>query len=423
MASYRSVAGDEISSASLITNLVPIHSNKSKAAGSESWCCDFSSDESYFAWSSGNCVVTIIPWSFCKATLFKHKEVNVPFKPGIGILVDSKHEVEDCFGCNTISVFTGHLIRSVAFGSSSLNYGDKPCSPFWSRLCSSKDLVLATGHINGRIRIWDVLTGKLILQLMDHSDMVSHMTFNPLGNLVLISSSYDGTLKVWDLHNDGNMFRTLKMNNRPVYSCCWSHDGKTVVSVGMCKLVYVWDMKSLKVKFMLEGHHHDVVSCAFSPDDCLIASASWDTRVILWDSFNGQVLKCFGHLQPSPRLIFACGYNGTWIRDVSFSSDGAHIATVADDGYLRFWDITKEETPEAMAPIENSLCCTYSPSGRILAVGSRSGPVSFWKAPLCVKSLKYLSRIAVRKSVGAESVPELCIPKSLVEYLLYKEWE
>ncbi|GFX52426.1 WD repeat and SOCS box-containing protein 1 [Trichonephila clavipes] len=253
--------------------------------------------------------------------------------------------------------------------------------------------------------------------------MVSHLAFNPTGNLILVSASYDGALKVWDLHEDGNMFQTLKMNNKPIFSCCWSPDAKTLVSVGMCKLVYVWNMKTMKVKFKLEGHQHDVVSCAFSPDGCLIVSASWDTRVILWDSHNGQILRTFGHLYPSPHLIYACGDNGTWIRDVSFSSDGAHIATVADDGYLRFWDITSEQYPEAIAAVENALCCRYAPSGCILAVGNKYGSVSFWNAPACIKSLLYLSRISIRKVVSAENVPQLGIPKSLEEYLLYKELE
>ncbi|KAG8182787.1 hypothetical protein JTE90_018660 [Oedothorax gibbosus] len=422
MASFRNRTRDEISSASLITELIPIHTpTKQPHSGSESWCCAFSPDESYFAWSSGNCVVTLIPWTFCKHTLFKYRQVTVPFTPGVGILVDSKHQVEDCFGCQTISVNTGLSIRSVAFGLSSLNYGLQTSPPFWSRLSSSKDLVLATGHINGRIRVWDVLTGKLILELMDHSDMVSFLTFSPVGNLVLVSASYDGSLKVWDLHEDGNMFQTLKMNKKPIYSCCWSPDAKTLVSVGMSKLVYVWDMKSLKVKFKLEGHQHDIVACAFSPDGCLIASASWDTRLILWDSHNGNMLKSFGHLHPSPHRIFAGGDNGTWIRDISFSSDGAHIATVADDGYVRFWDITSEDNPEAVAAIEDSLCCTYAPSGRILAVGSKQGSVKFLKAPACLKSLLYLTRIKIRRSVSAEDVKKLHIPQSLVDYLLYKE--
>ncbi|GIY63307.1 hypothetical protein CDAR_272411 [Caerostris darwini] len=419
MASLQNQTKDEISSASRITELIPIHTTlKPNSPGSESWCCAFSPDESYFAWSSGNTVVTLMPWSFCKQTLFKNAQVTVPYRPGLG-----KHEVEDCFGCNTISINTCITVRSMAFGLSTLNYSKCSPHPFWCRFSSSKDLILATGHSNGRIRVWDVFTGKLILELLDHKDMVSCLAFNPTGNLVLTSTSFDGTLKIWDLHDDGNMFQTLKMTNKSIYSCCWSPDAKSLVSVGMCKLVYVWDMKTFKVKFKLQGHCHDVVACAFSPDGCLIVSASWDTRVILWDSYSGQMLKIFGHLQPSPHLIFASGDNGTWIRDVSFSSDGAHIATVADDGYLRFWDIASEENPEAIATIENSLCCKYAPSGHILAVGSRSGAVTFWNAPACIKSLAYLSRICIRKAVSAENVPQLAIPKCLVKYLLYEELE
>ncbi|GFY47132.1 WD repeat and SOCS box-containing protein 1 [Trichonephila inaurata madagascariensis] len=450
MANLKAPKNDEISSASIITELIPFHtSRKQHNSGLESWSCAFSPDESYFVWSSGNSVVTLLPWSFCKHTVFKNKKVTVPFTSGQGILIDSKHDAEDCFGCNTKSINTGHTVH----------------------------LVLATGHANGRIRTWDVVTGKLILELLDHSDMVSHLAFNPAGNLILVSASYDGALKVWDLLEDGNMFQTLKMNNKPIFSCCWSPDAKTLVSVGMCKLVYVWNMKTMKVKFKLEGHQHDVVSCAFSPDGCLIVSASWDTRVILWDSHNGQILRTFGHLYPSPHLIYACGDNGTWIRDVSFSSDGAHIATVADDGYLRFWDITSEQYPEAIAAVENALCCKYAPSGCILAVGqsifidivncyaiatfagsfkvlkptgfgvprflklgflpaldccsglvlycpqNKYGSVSFWNAPACIKSLLYLSRISIRKVVSAENVPQLGIPKSLEGYLLYKELE
>lgn len=40
----------------------------------------------------------------------------------------------------------------------------------------------------------------------------------------------------------------------------------------------------------LEGHHHDVVSCEFSPDGALLVTASYDTRVIVWDPYTGTVL-------------------------------------------------------------------------------------------------------------------------------------
>lgn len=424
MASFKNRTRDEIPSATLITQLTPIRSaHKSPSSGSETWCCAFSPDEAYFAWSSGNSVVTLIPWNRCKSTLFKCQHFRAQHKSGFRVSVDNTDEQGHCSGRDAVTIHTGSLVRAVTFGSSTSDQGHRSSPAFWTRFSTSKDLVLATGHSNGRIRTWDVLTGKLMLELMDHRDMVSHLTFCPSGNLILVSASYDGTLKVWDLHEDGNMFQTMKMNGKPICSCCWSPDARTMVSVGMCKLVYVWDMTSYTVRLQLKGHQHDVVACAFSPDSCLIATASWDTRVLLWDAYSGQMLKYFGHLHPLPRLIYACGDNGTWIRGLSFSSDGAHVATVADDGYLRFWDVSTEENPEAVGAVEDSLCCSYAPSGRVLAVGSRNGVVSFWRSSTCVKQLLFLSRIAVRKLIPADSIDKLQIPSRLVKYLKYEEWD
>lgn len=44
----------------------------------------------------------------------------------------------------------------------------------------------------------------------------------------------------------------------------------------------------------LEGHHNDVVACEFSPDGALLATASYDTRVCVWDPYVGVVLMEFG---------------------------------------------------------------------------------------------------------------------------------
>lgn len=44
----------------------------------------------------------------------------------------------------------------------------------------------------------------------------------------------------------------------------------------------------------LEGHHNDVVSCEFSPDGALLVTASYDTRVIVWDHHKATVLLELG---------------------------------------------------------------------------------------------------------------------------------
>lgn len=45
----------------------------------------------------------------------------------------------------------------------------------------------------------------------------------------------------------------------------------------------------------LEGHHNDVVSCEFSPDGALLATASYDTRVIVWDHHKATILLELGY--------------------------------------------------------------------------------------------------------------------------------
>jgi len=54
--------------------------------------------------------------------------------------------------------------------------------------------------------------------------------------------------------------------------------------------VILWDMKCYKAVRYLDGHLHDVCGCDFSPDGALLATASYDTSVIVWDPHIGTKL-------------------------------------------------------------------------------------------------------------------------------------
>lgn len=58
-----------------------------------------------------------------------------------------------------------------------------------------------------------------------------------------------------------------------------------------------------------------------------------------------------------------------------------------------------------------------------LYYSSKQGSVTFWNAPLCIKPLLFLARTVVRKQVSPAEIKNLSIPRHLVDYLLYKEWE
>ena len=66
----------------------------------------------------------------------------------------------------------------------------------------TKNLFLAAGLADGKINIWNVVTGELILILKDHQSTVCGLDFT-LNTIQLASCSHDTTVKLWDLLDDG----------------------------------------------------------------------------------------------------------------------------------------------------------------------------------------------------------------------------
>ena len=71
-------------------------------------------------------------------------------------------------------------------------------SSFYSATLSPNGMHIAAGHSDGAIRIWDLLTGKLVQKLVAHSPWVACVAFMPDGK-GLVSGGRDASMKYWDL--------------------------------------------------------------------------------------------------------------------------------------------------------------------------------------------------------------------------------
>ena len=201
-----------------------------------------------------------------------------------------------------------------------------------TRFHTSDDcLILAIGTMSGRIRIYDVLKKKLLFVLFHHNDAIRGLRFSKDGSLRLASASHDGLIKLWDIVDDGNMYKTLAGHIGKVYAVDWSPTDSTLCTVGSNRQAFVWDIDTHTIVHRLVGHSNNVIACEFSPDGGLLATASYDTKVLLWDPHSGRLMKQFYHLLPPPSLIFAGGQNGAFLRGLAFSSGGDHVVSICDD--------------------------------------------------------------------------------------------
>ncbi len=90
---------------------------------------------------------------------------------------------------------------------------------------------LASGNLRGNMRIWEVLSGSLIRDIDGHSARLVDIKFSPDNNKIA-STSFDGTVKLWDMNNIDAEPLILSDHGSWVLSVSFNSSGTRMVSGG-----------------------------------------------------------------------------------------------------------------------------------------------------------------------------------------------
>ena len=167
----------------------------------------------------------------------------------------------------------------------------------------------------------------------------------------IVTASVDGTIIVWDAAR-GMIVQEWLAHQGAVNSLALAPDSSQLVSAGGagCDTFVVWDIANGDVRKVAspEGHTQPVTTCAWAPDGPLIASASTDGTVRVWDALTFQPLD----LVDDPRSV-------AQPRLLQFSPDSCYLAWVSStptEGHTcSIWRLLAEEQPRTLPSNPNRI--------------------------------------------------------------------
>ena len=150
-----------------------------------------------------------------------------------------------------------------------------------------------------------------------------------------------------------------------VLDVVFRHDGQLASACGVRHgAVSVIRAKRIQ-QAVLRGPKVDVHRVVFSSDDTLLASASADKTVRLWELATGQ---CKAEL-PHASIVYG----------LAFSSDGKRLATGCADKTIHLWSLaTQQEVAELTGHTAYVHALDFSPDGTRLVSGSGDFTLRIW---------------------------------------------
>ncbi|MGV9567979.1 nSTAND1 domain-containing NTPase [Streptomyces sp. NPDC003480] len=173
------------------------------------------------------------------------------------------------------------------------------------------------------------------------------------------------------------LMRRLTGHSAWVSALAFSPNGQILATASDDHTVRLWDPATGRTRSIVVGHHDGVDSLAFSPDGSLLATASDDRTVRLWDAATGHPVRQWHTAGKGPGERGTNGHPDS-MASVAFCPDGHTLATTSDGRTISLREVATGRTHATLTAPDVTASVAFSQDGRTVATTSEQGTVRLW---------------------------------------------
>ncbi|MGB3788923.1 MAG: WD40 repeat domain-containing protein [Phormidesmis sp.] len=258
-----------------------------------------------------------------------------------------------------LSIIQGENVRL-----SPVMWEGKPCLQTASALHSPNGSQIATGDVDGIVRLWDTNGSQLDMRspFDGPSWRTSYMVYSPDSRQLAIAGGRYHQVALWNPIEDTMIGLSDELRGGIEYS----PNSQLLTILGVGGAVGLWDREGNSIAALEYPGQPISLDADFNPSSDRIVTDGRDGTVRLWDTSGNQLAVLSGH-------------QGNF-EQITYSPDGKQILTLMGDNVARLWDANGNSQGTLSNYSQEIIRLAYSPDSQKIVTGGYRGEALLWNS-------------------------------------------